>query len=189
MEESQSELIVMLTDLVEKLGDQEYKVQCTHYWPGEVGKTWYLEENRSITLKLEEFVMQIEDEGLWHSELNLTVNDETRMIHHYWLKGWRDGKGLKNFMLLNELLERMCENLKANPVKPPIIHCSGGVVRAETVIGGYLAKHLLIWEPPNIDVKEAAFRNYPVFAFTAFPSFAYFRTTSNIKSPCSVDLK
>lgn len=145
--ESRSNLIVMLTDLVEEIDLQRHKVKCTRYWPERVRETLFLEGHGKITLIHREQIFSTKDEELWHSKLHITVEGVERTIDHFWLRGWKDGKGLNSLELQHLLLERIHQHVNAYPDCPPIIHCSAGVGRTGTVIGSYLAKHLLAWSP------------------------------------------
>lgn len=150
--ESQSNFIVMLTDLAE-----ETNIKCTRYWPEKVGDTLFLEGNGTVSLLNEKLLINDEGEELWHSELLFQKDDVRRMVQHYWLKGWRDGKGLNSLELQDALIEFIHQNVKKHPGCTPIIHCSGGVGRTGTLIGEYLAKHLLVWASSNnhlINIKN-----------------------------------
>lgn len=158
--ESDSNLIVMLTNLME--GD---KVKCTRYWPEHVGETLFLDGYGRVSLISNELIVSHDDEELWHSQLQLTVEERVRTINHYWLKGWKDGKGLNSLEVQDVLLECIHQNVERDSDHPPIIHCSGGVGRTGTIIGSYLAKHLLVWS--SHQKRRACKQNLP-FEITLF---------------------
>jgi protein tyrosine phosphatase/predicted kinase len=142
--ESNSNIIVMLTNLEERR-NQEKKIKCTRYWPEKIGETLFLEGYGQVSLLSSEHILNEGGEELWHSTLQIKAGGIERTINHYWLKGWEDGKGLKSLKLQDALIEQMYQNVKNNPGSPPIIHCTSGVGRTGTIIGSYLAKHLLVW--------------------------------------------
>lgn len=146
--ESNSNLIIMLTNLFETDFSRS-KIKCTRYWPENVGKTLLLEGYGQVFLISEKLIGKYGDEELWHSQLQLIAEaeGEARTVNHYWLKGWKDGKGLNSLEIQDVLLECIHQNVKRYPDNPPIIHCSAGVGRTGTIIGSYLAKHLLTWSP------------------------------------------
>jgi protein tyrosine phosphatase/cytidylate kinase len=158
--ESNSNLIVMLTNLFETDFPRN-KVKCTRYWPENIGKTLSLEGYAQVSLISEKLIANYGDEELWHSQLQLIAEEEgeTRIVNHYWLKGWKDGKGLNSLEIQDMLLERIHQNLKSYPNNPPIIHCSAGVGRTGTIIGSYLAKHLLVWSPHKSSISK---KNLPL---------------------------
>lgn len=153
--ESHSNFIVMLTDL-----EEETNIKCTRYWPEKVGDTFSLEGNGTVSLLNEKLLLKDEGEELWHSELLLQKEGIHRKIQHYWLKGWRDGKGLNSLELQDALINFIHQNVKKHPGCPPIIHCSGGVGRTGTLMGEYLAKHLLVWS--SLKKEEINKRNLPL---------------------------
>lgn len=148
--ESNCNLIVMLTNLFETDFSQN-KIKCTRYWPENIGETLSLEGYGQVSLISEKLIKKRGDEELWHSQLQLIAEaeGETRTINHYWLKGWKDGKGLNNLEIQDVLLDCIHQNVKRYPDNPPIIHCSAGVGRTGTIIGSYLAKQLLTWTTHN----------------------------------------
>jgi protein tyrosine phosphatase/predicted kinase len=158
--ESNSNLIVMLTNLFETDFPRN-KIKCTRYWPENIGTTLSLEGYGQVSLISEKLIANYGDEELWHSQLQLIAEEEgeTRTVNHYWLKGWKDGKGLNSLEIQDMLLERIHQNVKSYPNNPPIIHCSAGVGRTGTIIGSYLAKHLLVWSPHKSSVSK---KNLPL---------------------------
>lgn len=144
--ESNSNLIAMLTDLVEQDAEGS-KIKCTQYWPEKVGETLLLNGYGQVSLISNQRIFKDGDEELWYSQIQLIVGGIERVVNHYWIKGWKDGKALNSLELQNLLIERIHQNVKNYPKSPPIIHCSAGVGRTGTIIGSYLAKHLLTWSP------------------------------------------
>lgn len=149
VKDSDSRLIVMLTDLFENRGIEGNKVKCTRYWPEKVGESILLDDQRQVILMKEEKIFHVKDEELWHSTLKLAIDGDERIIDHYWLKGWKDGKALESLDLHHLLIDRIHQHVKSGTANRPIIHCSAGVGRTGTIIGSYLAKFLLCWSSKN----------------------------------------
>lgn len=158
--ESNSNLIVMLTNLIET-DFPKTKIKCTRYWPENIGETLLLQGYGQVSLISEKLIASYDNEELWHSQLQLTTagEEEARIVNHYWLKGWKDGKGLNSLEIQDLLLERIHQNVESHPDTPPIIHCSAGVGRTGTIIGSYLAKHLLVWSSHKSSVSK---KNLPL---------------------------
>lgn len=165
--ESNSHVLVMLTDLVEK-----NKVKCTRYWPENMGETLLLEGYGEVSLISNQLISKHDEEELWHAKLQLAAGGIVRPVHHYWLKGWKDGKALNSLELQEILLEHIHQNIKNHPEAPPIIHCSAGVGRTGTIMGCYLAKHLLAWSPHK---KIIADKESPLFQRLPFEITLYLR--------------
>jgi protein-tyrosine phosphatase len=130
----------MLTDFVES-----DKVKCTRYWPKNKGVQLSLDSRGHVSLSHEEKIFSLGEEELWLSHLQLKFDNVERQVIHYWLKGWKDGKSLKNLDVQMTLLDKMHGHAQKHPENTPIVHCSGGVGRTGTIIGAYLARHLIEW--------------------------------------------
>ncbi|OJU80945.1 MAG: hypothetical protein BGO10_06580 [Chlamydia sp. 32-24] len=85
VEESQSNCIAMVTDLLENEGHSSEKKKCEQYWPTNVGEDLAISNDKKIIYQNRTIIENVGEEQLIHSTFILITKSEERVIHHYWL--------------------------------------------------------------------------------------------------------
>lgn len=121
-------LIVMVTECIEGM-----RIKCHQYWPEDMGEAY------SIVTEPSEIEITMINSRSYGSNSIATLRLERagviRTIEHLQFLGWPDQGVPERLKDVLAVIEVMRQHRNANPMYPPIVHCSAGIGRTGVVIG------------------------------------------------------